>query len=81
MENTDWFYDLRPVNFSYKNDVERTKRYGLIAEEVALINETFITRDKEGIPDSVQYERFIPVLINEIKNLKNKIIILEAKLA
>ncbi|MBU0764291.1 MAG: tail fiber domain-containing protein, partial [Bacteroidetes bacterium] len=34
MENVDWLYQLRPVNYFYRNDNAHIQQYGLIAEEV-----------------------------------------------
>ncbi|MDD5531079.1 MAG: tail fiber domain-containing protein [bacterium] len=117
MENTDWFYNLRPVNFTYKKDNTNTKQYGLIAEEVADINNSFITyemktetetykidkstetkirkfyEENKLQPETVEYQRFIPVLIKicqeqktlinemstEMLNLNKRISILENK--
>jgi hypothetical protein len=40
MENTDYFYNLRPVNFEYKTD--NIKRFGFIAEETEQVNPLFV---------------------------------------
>lgn len=49
--------------FSYKSTSEadnpETRWIGLAAEEVALVDERFITRDADGAPNWVQYERFV----------------------
>ena len=34
MENVDWLYKSRPVNYLYKTDNKGIKQYGRIAEEV-----------------------------------------------
>lgn len=39
MEDTNWIYDLRTVNFESKDELG-AKKYGLIAEEVEIINPT-----------------------------------------
>ena len=48
MEDVSWLYDLRPVNFFYKKDESNHKEYGLIAEEVELVNKLFVSYDDEG---------------------------------
>ena len=61
------------------------KEYGLIAEEVNDIAPEFVfcnkVEDEEGnITDEIEgihYKKFIPVLINEIKKLKQEIDILK----
>jgi hypothetical protein len=42
MEDTSYFYNLRPVNFTYKTDNTNRKQYGFIAEEVEQVNPSFI---------------------------------------
>ena len=39
---------LKPVTFHYKNDKKNTPQFGLIAEEVAKVNQDLVVRDKDG---------------------------------
>jgi len=71
MEDTSWIYNLRTVNFNYKKEPD-IKCWGLIAEEVLDICPELVTHDSEGLPDGVTYSKLIPILLNEIKNLKSK---------
>ncbi len=48
MENIDWVYNLRPVNYTYKNDLDNLRQYGLIAEEVEKINKALISYNEDG---------------------------------
>ena len=73
MENIDWVYNLRPVNYNRKNDLSKQKEYGLIAEEVAEVCKELIVLDEEGKPDSVEYYRIVPVLLKAIQELKKEI--------
>ncbi|MFA6177347.1 MAG: tail fiber domain-containing protein [Candidatus Paceibacterota bacterium] len=69
MENISWLYDLRPVNYVYKNDSLGRKQYGLIAEEVDKVNPLFVSYNDQGQPETVQYSMFAPVLIKAIQEL------------
>jgi hypothetical protein len=61
-----------------KQDTYTGKDYGIIAQEVeALFPEMVTTRDN-GMK-AVKYDRLIPVLIEAVKELSNKIKILEEK--
>jgi hypothetical protein len=67
---------LRPV--TYINKQTNTQDFGLIAHELQEYYPELVTGVKDG-PElqGVDYIGLIPILINEIKNLKNKNIILE----
>lgn len=87
MENTDWIFKLRPVNYTYKNDVSNQKQYGLIAEEVEKVNPALISYNEAGEVETVNYSKLIAPLLkviqeqhqiienqkNEIELQKNKI--------
>jgi hypothetical protein len=61
---------LRPVTFRYKQDPQRTRQYGLIAEEVAKLYPELVTRGTDGAVESVQYYELIPMLLNELQRLR-----------
>ena len=67
MENVDWLYRLRPVNFTYRNDVNSLKQYGLIAEEVEKVNPWFVSYNKEGKPETVSYSALISPLLKAVQ--------------
>jgi hypothetical protein len=50
-------YQLKPVNFRYKKEIDRTQAlsFGLIAEEVAEVNPDLIVRDSDGKPETLCY--------------------------
>ena len=56
---------LKPVSFLYNNDSTDTPWLGLIAEDVAKVNENLIVRDKEGKPFGVRYDQVNAMLLNE----------------
>lgn len=59
--------DLRPVQFTYKNDSSNTPHYGLIAEEVAEIYPELVVMNKEGNHIGVRYHELPAMLLNELK--------------
>jgi len=79
---TGWIYELRPVIFDFRPDYdeynENSKTYGLIAEEVELVNKNIVDYDEEERVDYVAYDKLIPVLLKEIQNLNARITALEA---
>ena len=81
MDDTSWIYDLRPVEFDFKeNDVHD---YGLIAEEVEEVNPEFVfynNYDGQITIEGVHYQKLIPVLLKEIQVHKNTIDDLQARL-
>ncbi len=87
MENVDWLYRLRPVNFSYKNDEKGIKQYGFIAEEVETVNPLFVSYNKAGEIETVQYSKLMTPMIKAIQDqqkiieeYKSKVSILEQRL-
>ena len=75
MENINWLFELRPVDFDWKKD--NSSGYGLIAEEVADVNEYLITRNEDGQPETVEYSRLTPFLLKAIQELSAKVEALE----
>ncbi|MGL5692123.1 MAG: tail fiber domain-containing protein [Bacteroidales bacterium] len=62
---------LEPVSFKYINSTDIS--YGLIAEEVEKIDKNLVVYDEEGKPNGVKYDMLSVLLLNEIKQLNNKI--------
>ncbi len=67
MENVNWLYKLRPVNFIYKTDDSHLKQYGLIAEEVEKVKPEFVSYNSEGRPETVSYSSMISPLIKALQ--------------
>jgi len=80
MENVDWLYRLRPVNFTYKTDTSHIKQYGFIAEEVEKVKPEFVSYNKQGKPETVSYTEMISPMIKAIQDQKATIESQEAKL-
>jgi hypothetical protein len=69
-ESTANLINLRPVTFRYNQacaDNSHPINYGLIAEEVATIYPDLVVYDKDGLPETVQYHKLVPMLLNELK--------------
>src|SRR5262249_22320826 len=59
---------LRPVIFRYTQDVQGTRQYGLIAEEVAKVYPELVTRNAQGQVEAVRYQELTPMLLNELQH-------------
>jgi len=82
----DKILNCRPVSYTSKcsNDDKTKVFYGLIAEEVDKIDQSlvFYNNDSETPePEGVQYDRFVPALINLVNRQKAQIEVLETKVA
>ena len=62
---------LRPVTFNWKSD--GTKDLGLVAEEVAEVDELLIIRNEKGEVEGVKYDRVGVVLLNAVKEQQAQI--------
>jgi len=67
---------LRPVTFEYNNATGT--HYGLIAEEVDLIEPLLVARDVSGNIRSLRFDDMISVLVGAIKELNRKVEALSA---
>jgi hypothetical protein len=63
---------LRPVTFTYKES-DGSTRLGLIAEEVHEVLPEVVNYDKEGRPDSINYETLVTNLIKAIQQQQTQI--------
>ena len=65
-------WNLRPVKFSYKTD-PMILQYGMIAEEVEKVMPELIVNDNEGKPLTIRYQFLEPMILNEMKKLRERI--------
>jgi hypothetical protein len=75
-EATERLLELRPVTFRYKPEVqsgERPIEYGLIAEEVAEVFPDLVVYDEDGRPFTVKYHLLSSMLLNELKELSDRL--------
>jgi hypothetical protein len=56
---------LKPVTFHYKSDTKAAPQFGLIAEEVAKVNQDLVVRDRNGEIYTVRYDAVNAMLLNE----------------
>ncbi|MCX7955379.1 MAG: tail fiber domain-containing protein, partial [Bacteroidales bacterium] len=64
---------LKPVFFNFKDDKNKKKQIGLIAQEVQQVIPELVNKHEESGYLSIDYSKFVPVLINAIKDLKKEI--------
>ena len=74
MSDTSWIYDLRPVDFEWKKTDK--KDWGLIAEEVIKVKSELVGVEND-LPEWINYERLIPILLKEIQEQNKRIEALE----
>lgn len=72
---------LRPVTYTARDKPAGPRYPGFIAEEVAPIEPILVTRDAQGRPDYVQYDRVTAYLVNAVQELSRRVERLEAELA
>jgi len=76
--------ELEPVTFNYKPEYTDNPNQlisGLIAERVAAIPEflTTVNLDKDGLPESIAYDRLVVFLIPALKQINDRLNKLEGK--
>ena len=71
-------FQLRPVTFSYKQDTQGERQYGLIAEQVAKVYPELVTRNAAGEVEAVRYHELIPMLLNEVQQQQRQLASLKA---
>lgn len=72
--------NLRPVEFNYKQDKDKNKVYGLIAEEIHK-DFPYLCFYKDDVPESVKYHELPILLLKEIQKLNKRIEDLESSQA
>lgn len=76
-QESDPILKLRPVTFVFKDDPEKFKRVGLIAEEVEELYPLLVAHDENGKPWSVKYHELPVLLLNELQKLQRRVEFLE----
>jgi trimeric autotransporter adhesin len=68
-------FALRPVSFRYKKEIDpaRSADFGLIAEDVAIVNPDLVARDDEGKIVTVRYQAINAMLLNEFLKEHKKV--------
>lgn len=83
-ERSDAVLKLRPVSFRLQDTVEidgGARQWGLLAEEVAAVLPELVVYDDKGQPRGVRYNLLSTLLLNELKEQRNEVDELRARLA
>jgi len=76
-------FALKPVSFRYKQEIDpaRSPDFGLIAEDVAIVNPDLVARDEDGKIVTVRYQAVYAMLLNEFLKAQSKVQEQEAVIA
>jgi len=76
-------FALKPVSFRYKQEIDpaRSPDFGLIAEDVAIVNSDLVARDEDGKIVTVRYQAVYAMLLNEFLKAHSKVQEQEAVIA
>src|SRR5262249_21662698 len=68
-------FALKPVAYSYKKEIDpsQSPAFGLVAEDVAVVNPNLVARNAQGQPESVHYEMINAMLLNEFLKEHKKV--------
>jgi hypothetical protein len=55
---------LKPVTFHYNYEKRKTPQFGLVAEDVAKVNQNLVVRDRKKLP-TARYERINATFLNK----------------
>jgi len=72
---------LEPVTFNFKNDTEKKRSYGLIAEDVEKLLPGLVTYNAEGMVQGVKYSELTAILLRELQKHQIKLASLEEQIA
>jgi hypothetical protein len=62
---SDRLLALKPVTFQAKGDPTHVRYYGLIAEDVAMVDPNLVVYNPEGRPETLRYDAVNAMLLNE----------------
>ena len=91
LSDVSWLYQLNPVSFNYRkkddennytDEAQDEKWYGLIADEVELVNKDLVFYNElegNGKLAGVEYNKIISALVKSVQDLKAEIEELKAK--
>ena len=71
---------LKPVTFKYNHDVKGTPCFGLIAEDVAVVDPDLVVCSKTGV-ETVRYEQINAMLLNEFLKEHKKVVQQQASIS
>ena len=65
----DKFHSLNPVSFTFKDDEQNKKHFGLIAQELESVYPELVTNSELGFK-TVNYIEMIPILLSQMKSMQ-----------
>jgi hypothetical protein len=65
-------FTLNPIYFSYKNDKEKSKHFGLLAQDVEKIFPELVNTMDKGYK-AVNYQELIPIMLAKMKQMQSEI--------
>lgn len=65
--------DVEVVTFDYINKEDGTDCRGVIAEDVQNVIPSVVTLNQEGLPEGVNYSKFVPYLIKMVQELEKEV--------
>jgi hypothetical protein len=65
-------FTLNPIYFSYKNDKEKSKHFGLLAQDVEKIFPELVNTMNKGYK-AVNYHELIPIMLAKMKQMQSEI--------
>src|SRR5437762_3602947 len=82
-KESEALFALKPVSFRYKQEIDpaRSPDFGLIAEDVAIVNSDLVARDEDGKIVTVRYKAVYAMLLNEFLKTHSKVQEQEAVIA
>ncbi|HMK38528.1 MAG TPA: tail fiber domain-containing protein [Bacteroidota bacterium] len=79
-EYSSKIYGLNPLVFDYKAAGGAKNEFGLIAEEVEKVMPELVVYNRDNLPETVQYQKLIPLLLSELTKLKKHTDMLERRI-
>ncbi len=64
-------FDLNPISFSYKNDKEKLKHFGLLAQDVEKVFPELVK--DQNVYKSVNYQELLPIMLAKMKQMQTEI--------
>jgi endosialidase-like protein len=78
-EEADLLLSLEPVSFTYKEDIDKRKQYGLIAENVLDIMPELVTYNENGEVHAIRYHLLYALLLDRVQRDTARIDALEKR--
>lgn len=70
--STEDFNKLNPVSFTFKDDDQNKKHFGVIAQELETLYPELVNNNEIGFK-TVNYIEMIPILLSQMKNMQEEI--------